>query len=62
MPNLEKRVEVSETLPAPLKRGQKLGEAVCSLNGQELGRVSLVAGKDVPRAGWHRQLWDKVFN
>lgn len=62
LPNLERKVEVSETLPAPLKKGQKLGEAVFSLNGQELGRVGLVAGKDVPRTGWHRQVWDKVFN
>ncbi len=62
LPNLERNVEVSGTLPAPLKKGQKLGEAAFSLRGQELGRVSLVAGRDVPRTGWHRQLWDKAFD
>lgn len=62
LPNLERKVEVSGKLPAPLKKGQKLGEAVFSLDAQEVGRVSLVAGKDVTRTGWHRQLWDKVFN
>lgn len=61
LPKLEKKVEVNESPAAPLKKGQKLGEAIYILRGQELGRVNLVAGADVPRKGWHRQLWDKVF-
>lgn len=61
LPKLEQRLEVKETLPAPVKQGQSLGQAVYFLDGQELGRVSLVAGQDVPRRGWHRQMWDKVF-
>lgn len=60
LPKLETRVEVAE-LAAPLKKGQKLGEVVYVLQGQELGRVALVAGADTPRKGLHRQLWDKVF-
>lgn len=61
LPKLERRVEVAEKRAAPVKLGQNLGEAIYSLRGQELGRVNLVAGAAVPRAGWHRQLWDKVF-
>lgn len=59
---LEKKVEVKEPAAAPLKKGQYLGECVFTLKGQELGRVRLLAGEDAPRPGWHRQLWDKVFN
>lgn len=60
LPRLETRVEVAD-LAAPLKKRQKLGEVVYVLQGQELGRVGLVAGADISRKGLHRQLWDKVF-
>ncbi len=61
IPELERKVEVLEPVAAPVKKGQKLGELVYTLRGQELGRISLLAGADVPRRGWHRQLWDKMF-
>ncbi|MCL6560228.1 MAG: D-alanyl-D-alanine carboxypeptidase [Firmicutes bacterium] len=60
LPKLERRVEIQESAPAPVRKGQKLGEAVYVLRGRELGRVDLLAVADVPRKGWHRQLWDKV--
>jgi D-alanyl-D-alanine carboxypeptidase (penicillin-binding protein 5/6) len=62
LPKLEQRLEIQEVLQAPVKKGQVLGEAVYSLDGQELGRVNLVASTDIPRQGWHRQIWDKVFH
>ncbi|MCM1565303.1 MAG: D-alanyl-D-alanine carboxypeptidase, partial [Dehalobacter sp.] len=62
LPELERKVEVKDPAATPLKKGQYLGECVYMLKGQELGRVRLLAGEDVPRPGWHRQLWDKVFN
>lgn len=62
MPKLEQRLEVKETVQAPVKKGQELGQAVYFLDGQKLGQVSLVAAADIPRPGWHRQVWDKVFH
>lgn len=62
LPKLEKRLEVQETMRAPVKKDLELGQAVYFLDGQELGRVSLVAATDVPRPGWHRQVWDRVFD
>lgn len=62
LPKLERQVEVNEPAAAPVKKGQKLGQIIYILRGQELGRVDLVAGSDIPRQGWHRQLWDKVFD
>ncbi len=58
---LECKVEVSKSVIAPVKKRHKLGEVVYVLRGQEVGRVNLVAGTEVPRKGLHRQLWDKVF-
>ncbi|MEW6446750.1 MAG: D-alanyl-D-alanine carboxypeptidase family protein [Bacillota bacterium] len=37
-----------EPLSAPLSRGQRLGEIIFEDGGKEIGRVSLVAGNDVP--------------
>jgi len=59
---LEKRLELKEPLTAPIKKGQKLGEIVYIYHNQELGRVNLLAGAGVLRKGWHRQVWDKLFN
>jgi len=59
---LEKRLELKEPLTAPVKKGQKLGEVVYIFRNQELGRVNLVAGANVLRKGWHRQVWDKLFD
>ncbi|BAF60149.1 D-alanyl-D-alanine carboxypeptidase [Pelotomaculum thermopropionicum SI] len=57
---LEKRVETGGPVAAPVKKGQKIGESVYLLHGQEVGRVNLLAGTWVPKKGWYRQLWDKV--
>jgi D-alanyl-D-alanine carboxypeptidase (penicillin-binding protein 5/6) len=62
LPKLEQRLEVKEAVPAPVKRDQILGQAVYFLEGQEIGRIDLVAAVDVPRRGWYRQMWDKVFD
>lgn len=62
LPRLEKKVEVKDPAAAPIKKGQYLGECVYLVKGQELGRVRLLAGEEVLRPGWHRQIWDKVFD
>ena len=46
---LARRLVWEEEVPrAPLRRGERLGEAVYSLDGREVLRVPLVAGQDVP--------------
>lgn len=62
LPKLERKFDVNDLVSAPLKKGQYLGECVYSMNGQELGRVRLLAAEKVPRTGWHRQVWDRVLN
>ena len=41
------RVELTEPLRAPVKAGHRVGEAVFSLRGEEIGRVGLLCGADV---------------
>ena len=44
---LELDVELDGTLRAPVRAGDKAGEAVFSVNGKEVGRVALLCGTDV---------------
>ena len=45
--SLTLKLEIKETVQAPVRKGQTLGEAVILLDGVEVGRVSLAASKDV---------------
>ena len=40
-------VELDGTLRAPVRAGDRTGEAVFSVNGTEVGRVALLCGADV---------------
>ena len=44
---LEMDVELDGTLRAPVRAGDRTGEAVFSVNGTEVGRVALLCGADV---------------
>lgn len=47
---ISKEVEVTETLTAPVEAGQKMGELVIKLNGEEIARVDVVACEAVEKA------------
>ncbi|HHW27699.1 MAG TPA: D-alanyl-D-alanine carboxypeptidase [Firmicutes bacterium] len=53
-------VELRSDLEAPIKRGQKVGEVVFTVDGQEVGRSNLVAGDDVPKGNIFRVIWDVI--
>ena len=48
--NIEKNIYVYDTIVAPIKKGEELGTIIYSLDGKELGKVSLIAKEDVKRA------------
>lgn len=54
----------STALCAPVKAGDTAGELIVSLNGQEIGRVALVAARDVaqlaPKKGFFARLLEKL--
>src|SRR5262249_17686562 len=43
----------------PVRRGQSLGDVVVRRGDQELGRVAVIADRDVAAAGWLSWLWDR---
>lgn len=45
---------VPETVMAPIKKGDKIGEIVYSINGTQIGSIPLTAGEDVAKKTvWH---------
>lgn len=58
---VEKRICLARALKAPVYPGSPLGEVIFLWRGQELGRVSLVAGKEVLERPWWWRLLGKRF-
>ena len=58
---LNARTEIQPQIEAPLIQGQKVGEVVVELDGQEITRRALVALTDVPEGGIWRTMVDSVL-
>ena len=50
--NIKCDYRIPESVAAPVKQGDKVGEAVFTLDGREIGRVDIVADCDVERLGY----------
>ena len=48
---IKKEIKLDAPLHAPVRRGQRLGQAIYKLEGNELARVELVSAQDVPKPG-----------
>lgn len=48
--NISSSVEMLEGVRAPIEKGAKLGEAIYVYEGEEIGRASIVAEKDIEKA------------
>ena len=46
----ETAVEALPVMDAPVKKGEKVGEVIYLINGEEVGRTDLIAAEDVERA------------
>ena len=60
---IEKELQLEENLEAPVKAGDVIGCMIYKLNGEELGRVSIIASSDVEKAGfwdYWKRIWKKV--
>ena len=49
---VEKKIVIPEETKAPIKKGDKAGEAVYYLNGEEIGRVHILYKKNVEKASF----------
>ena len=66
--NIEQTINLEENLSAPIVEGQKVGEIVYTLNGEEVGRTNIVAESSVEKKtffsiasyvyrNWFTMLW-----
>jgi D-alanyl-D-alanine carboxypeptidase (penicillin-binding protein 5/6) len=60
--NLQKKVVADASLNAPIIQGQKYGELVILRDGQEVGKVDLVAEKTIKKAGFIQTLQNMITN
>ena len=49
---ITRELRITEELKAPVSKGDEVGNICYSLNGKEVGRVSVIAGQDIKEAGW----------
>ena len=62
--NVESKVNLPDMLEAPVKAGDKVGEIIYTLDGEEIGRVNITAGETVDRItyfGIVKELLKKIF-
>ena len=52
----EPRIEVPDFINAPVVKGQEIGSYIVTKEGQEVLRVKLVAGQDVPKSNILHQM------
>lgn len=57
---VEKEIMLEENLEAPVMEGDVLGYLVYKLDGEELGRVAIIAAGDVAKAGFF-DYWKKLW-
>lgn len=54
-------VQLTDTVWAPLKKGDKLGELTLTLGDKALGKFALVSGQDIQQSNIIWRLWDRIF-
>lgn len=57
---IQKEIRLPESVEAPVKEGDAIGEAVYKLNGTRIGSVSILAAKGVEKADY-KDYWKKVW-
>lgn len=60
--NLQKTITADPVVTAPVVQGQKYGELVVLRDGQELGKVDLVAERSIEKAGFFKVFQDMFSN
>ncbi|HHV62179.1 MAG TPA: D-alanyl-D-alanine carboxypeptidase [Firmicutes bacterium] len=59
---IKTEIRLDERITAPITKGQKLGELVALLDGEEVARVDLVAGEDVKKANIFQMFFRIIRN
>ena len=60
--NIQKKVIAEPSINAPINEGEKYGELVVTRDGKEIGKVDLLAEKNVPKAGFFQIFQTMISN
>lgn len=60
--NIQKKIIAEPVINAPVLEGQKCGELIAIKDGQEIGKVDLVAEKSIARAGFIKMFRTMLLN
>ncbi len=55
---IEKKISLPETVNAPVKKGEKIGEVTYQLGTQKIGSVEIIAAKDISKADFSDYIKD----
>ena len=58
--HVEKEVQLEELVEAPVREGDVLGYLVYRIEGEEIGRIQILAAEDIEKAGFF-DYWKKVW-
>lgn len=59
--HLTTKLNIDSVIKAPVVAGQKLGEMVVSIDGEEVARRDVVALESVEKAGFFARIWDLIL-
>ena len=48
--NVQKKIVLSSIINAPISKGDKVGEVIAILNGEEIGKVDIISKEDIAKA------------
>ncbi len=54
------KIELPESLSAPIKKGDRIGEVIFTCEGKEIGRTGILVEADVEKIGFF-ELWWRIF-
>lgn len=60
--NIQKKVVTDPSVAAPVQQGQKCGELVLLKDGQEIGKIDLLAEKSIDKAGFFKIFQNMISN
>ena len=56
---VEYRIELPDSVAAPVKKGDRVGEIIFTCDGEEIGRSGIFAAEEMPRIGFF-ELWCRM--
>ncbi len=57
---IQYKIELPDSVPAPVKKGDKVGDIIFTCDGKDIGKSEICAAEDVPKISFI-ELWWRIF-